>query len=216
MRNSQITATLVFLLIALIPHLNFSVQFFFNTKEGTGIYGKIDAIEYTIGYPYSEIGFATDMGKDGYFRIGIYSGVDFLSNSYQLSVKPTLDITTFELSFPLTMIVRNVITNEATEVGRMCISILPSYTLQNKFKVEFGIHYSALYLWYDPAFEVGIPTVKTDQLLRTKIDFKLTYFNEFLSLSIGYSALIRWLSYRSTFVTGDNTVYFDGRFKILF
>ncbi|MCX7653246.1 MAG: hypothetical protein N2Z58_00990 [Fervidobacterium sp.] len=216
MRNLQITATLVFLLIVIIPHLNFPVQFFFNTKEGMGIYGKIDAIEYIVGYPYSEIGFATDMDKDGYLRIGIYSGVDFLSNSYQLSVKPTVDITTFELSFPLTMIVRNTITNEATEVGRTYISIVPSWTLQNKFKVQFAMHYSALYLWYDPAFGVSIPTVKTDQLLRTKIDFKLTYFNEFLSLSIGYSALIRWLSYRSTFITGDNTVYFEGRFKISF
>jgi len=207
---------LVIFSLLTIAQINLPVDFFFNTKDGMGIHDKTDFVEYTLGFPFSEIGFITNIDKEKYFTIGIYGGVDFLDNSYRLELKPLFNLNPFELSFPLSLTSRPVITNEATEVGRTYVGIVPALTIQNRFKMQFGVYYSAVYLWYDPAFEVNIPTFRTDEIFRANVDLKITYISETFLFSVGYNTSLRWLSYRSTFITGENTIYFEGRFKVSF
>lgn len=199
-----------------IAQITFGVNFFFNTKDGMGIHDKTESIEYILGFPYSEIGFITNIDKDKYITIGIYGGVDLISNSYQIGLKPVFNLDSFELTFPLILNSRLVTTNEATEVGRTYVGIVPTFAIQNRFKLQIGVYYSAVYLWYDPAFEVSILTFRTDEVFRANLDFKISYISDVFSFSVGYSTPLRWLSYRSTFITGEKTIYFEGRFKVVF
>lgn len=199
-----------------ISQIALSINFFFNTKDGMGIHDRGEFIEYTLGFPYSEIGFITNIDKDKYFTVGIYGGVDFSGNSYQLTIKPSFSTNFFELIFPLSLTSKPSTTNEATEVGRTYVGIVPAFTFQNRFKLQLGVYYSAVYLWYDPAFEVSIPTFRTDEIFRANVDFKVSYISDAFSFSVGYNSPLRWLSYRSTFITGENTIYFEGRFKVVF
>jgi len=206
--------TLSFLLIVIIA---IPIEFFINTKDGIGITENQSNLEYTLGFPYSEIGLKFPIYNDEHFMISFSGGFDIMSNSFQLNIMPYLNIDSFQMKFPVFLTTKPATPNEASEVGRLYFGVVPSIYLKDlNVKFEIGGYYSSIYFWYDPAFNLNIPTPKPDELFRTRIDLKITYIKEEFSIGIGYNFLIRWLSYRSMFITSNDTPYLEAKFKIIF
>lgn len=220
MRNlihSGLALIIICLLVAFLSTNVVAVDFFFNTRDGIGFSDKTSLVEYILGFPYSEIALFAPIGEfAGQIQLKLHGGVDILNNSFSWGISPRFLINNFSISTPLILTTKFTTTNEATEVGRFYIGFVSNFNLLKMLNLELGIYYSALYLWYDPAFEVNIPVPKTDDIFRAKFDFKSTYTSEAFSISIGYSALVRWLSYRSILITSENLPYLEGRFKLAF
>ncbi|MFN3328664.1 MAG: hypothetical protein ACK40U_07410 [Fervidobacterium pennivorans] len=220
MRNiiySGLTLTIICLLFAFLNSNVIAIDFFFNTRDGLGFSDKTPFFEYTLGFPYTEIALLTPISSfEEQIQLKLHGGVDILNNSFSWGISPRFLINNFSISTPLILTTRFTTTNEATEVGRFYVGLVSKFNLLEMLNLELGIYYSALYLWYDPAFEVNIPVPRTDDIFRAKFDFKSTYANDAFSFSIGYSALFRWLSYRSILITSENLPYLEGKFKLSF
>ena len=195
----------------------YATEFFINTKDGIGLAGKTGIIEYTLGFPYSEFDMLLSLTSGDYVSLKFSGGYDFRESSYSFKVGPLFRVDNFELDIPVSLDTKYMETDTAMEVGRVYISLSPSYFMKDVgVKFQMNAYYSALYLYYDPAFNVNVPTFRTDELFRSKLDFNVRYLGDGYSIGFGYVTSLRWLSYRSFFITGDNSVYFDARFGIEF
>lgn len=215
--HSGLTLTIICLSIAFLNTNAIAVDFFFNTRDGIGFSGKTSLVDYTLGFPYSEIALVTPISEfNERIQLRVHSGVDILNNSFSWGISPRFLLNNFSISTPMILTTKFTTTNEATETGRFYLGLVPNFNLLETINLELGIYYSAMYLWYDPAFEVNIPVPRTDDIFRARFDFKITYTNNAFSFSLGYSALFRWLSYRSILITSENLPYLEGRFKLMF
>ncbi|MGB4262013.1 MAG: hypothetical protein WBJ29_00495 [Fervidobacterium sp.] len=195
----------------------YATEFFINTKDGIGVADKFGIIEYRLGFPYSEFDMLLRLAPGDYINLKFSGGYDFRESSYSFKVGPLFRIGNFELDIPFSLDTKYMETDTAMEVGRMYIGLSPSYFIKDAgVKFQVNAYYSALYLYYDPAFNVNIPTFRTDDIFRSKLDFNVRYLGDGFSIGLGYVTSLRWLSYRSFFITGDNSVYFDARFAITF
>ncbi len=197
----------------------YATEFFINTKDGIGLTGKTGIIEYTLGFPYSELDMLLSLTSDDYVTLKFSGGYDFGRSSYSFKVGPLFRIDNFELDIPVSLDLdtQYMETDTATEVGLVYIGLSPSYFIKDAgVKFQVNAYYSTVYLHYDPAFDVNIPTFVTDEQFRSKLDFNVRYFGNGYSIGFGYATSLRWLPYRSFFITGDNSVYFDARFGIEF
>jgi len=205
------------MLVMLAASSVYATEFFINTKDGIGLTGKNGIIEYTLGFPYSEFDMLLSLTSGNYVNLKFSGGYDFRESSYSFKVGPLFRISNFELDIPVSLDTKYMETDTAMEVGRIYIGLSPSYFIKDAgVKFQVNAYYSALYLYYDPAFNVNVPTFRTDELFRSKLDFNVRYLGDGFSVGFGYVTSLRWLSYRSFFITGDNSVYFDARFGIEF
>jgi hypothetical protein len=194
----------------------YSIEFFINTKDGIGVCGNYNNVSYTIGYPYSEIGLEFPVGNEKNFFVAIFGGADLLNNITQASFNISFKAENFKLSIPFIISTKPPLSNEASEVGRVYVGIVPSLAVFKNLEIEFSNYYSWIYLWYDPAFEVNIPSIRSDDVFRSKLGFKVSYVLDSLSFGMGYNMLIKWLSYRSSFISKDDALYFEAKFKVKF
>ena len=195
----------------------YATEFFINTKDGIGLTGKTGIIEYTLGFPYSEFDMLLSLTSGDYVSLKFSGGYDFRESSYSFKVGPLFRVDNFELDIPVSLDTKYMETDTAMEVGRVYVNLSPSYFIKDAgVKFQVNAYYSAFYLYYDPAFNVNVPTFRTDELFRSKLDFNVRYLGDGYSIGFGYVTSLRWLSYRSFFITGDNSVYFDARFGIEF
>ncbi len=190
-------------------------EFYFNTKNGFGIIGSIDMINYTIGFPYSEVGFKFPISNVGNMLVSTFGGYDFIRSTYFFKMSPDFSFNNLIISTPFELASKSITSDEATETGRFNVGLEVSYGVENVI-FRISAYYSAFYLYYDPAFNVNIPTIHTDDIFRSSLDVRLTYKQPYYSITFGYYAILRWLSYRSSFITGENAGYIEGRFKVKF
>jgi len=213
-RNRLLTSILiisnVFLAISVLAN-----EFYFNTKNGFGIMGSVDSINYKIGFPYSEIGFKIPLDGGKSIFISTYGGYDFNNSTYFLKVSPDFVFNSFSISTAFEFASKSIITDEATETGRFNAGLDVTYRFEDLI-FQAVAYNSVFYLYYDPAFNLNIPTIFTDNIFRSSLDIRISYVQPTYSISIGYYAVLRWLSYRSSFITGENTGYIEGKFKIKF
>ncbi|MGC9772625.1 hypothetical protein [Fervidobacterium islandicum] len=215
LRFVLLRSKLVVFLVTAISILSFSASFYFSTRDGMGISGSFDSINYLLGFPYSEVGFKLPLDETNTIFLSAFGGYDFIRSTYFMRLSPDFNVEKISVSIPLELSTRIVQTDEATETGRFNIGIATSIRFEN---IDFAIsaYYSAFYLFYDPAFSVNIPTVYTDDIFRSALNIKISYIQPSFSISFGYFASLRWLSYRASFITGENSAYVEAKLKIRF
>jgi hypothetical protein len=201
--------------LLILNALSFGAEFYFNTKDGMGITGSSDSISYLLGFPYSEVGFRLPLDENRTIFLSTFGGYDFGKSTYFLKLSSDFQVENIIVSLPFELTTKIVETNEPTETGRFNVGLSASINFGN---INFSVlaYYSVLYLFYDPAFNVNIPTVYTDNIFRSSLNVKVSYIQPTFSISLGYFASLRWLSYRSSFITGENSPYIEARVKVRF
>ncbi len=195
--------------------LSLGADFYFSTKDGMGIMEFSDSISYLLGFPYSEVGFRLSLDENRTIFLSTFGGYDFVKSTYSLRLSSDFQVENIIVSMPFELTMKIGETNEPTEIGRFNVGLSASINFGN---INFSAlaYYSAFYLFYDPAFNVNIPTVYTDDIFRSSLNVKVSYIQPTLSISLGYFASLRWLSYRASFITGENSPYIEARVKVRF
>ncbi len=201
--------------LLILNALFFGAEFYFSTKDGMGIMGSSDAISYLLGFPYSEVGFRLPLDENRTIFLSTFGGYDFGKSTYFLRLSSDFQVENITVSIPFELTTKIVDTNEPTETGRFNLGLSASVNFGN-MNLSVSAYYSALYLFYDPAFNVNIPTVYNDDIFRSSLNVKISYIQPTFSISLGYFASLRWLSYRSSFITGENSPYIDAKVKVRF
>lgn len=196
--------------------LGFGTEFFMHTRDGLGFYGTLNHVGYTIGYPYNEISLVLPMQT--IFSLELSAGFDLKANTATSRVLALFMFENFQLGIPLELQIKNVKVESLEEFGRANAGLLFRYSQVLTGGVPVSVNFLALfspyYLYYDPAFSVNIPTVHTEEVFRSKLEIKLSTRFQDVTLGFGYSAAFRWLPYRSMFITGQDSIFFEMRFKI--
>ncbi|MGQ9855524.1 MAG: hypothetical protein ACUVQF_02200 [Fervidobacterium sp.] len=205
----------IFLILLTFSGVMLGQEFYFNTKYGFGLSGTHGLLSYTLGFPYSEIGFKIPIDANGILSVNTQGGYDFQFSTYSFKLTPILQFYGFSIGVPLELSTKYVESQQATETGRMNVGINFS-AKYDTIMINIFASYSMFYLYYDPAFNVNVPTVYTENIFRSILDFKISYVQSSYSLGIGYSLSVRWLPYRSTFITGQDGGYIEGRFSVKF
>lgn len=203
---------------------SFGVEFYLNTKDGMGFAGQFDAIQYELGYPFARLKVSFDTLS--FLKFELSGGYDFVARTFLNRLTVGFVFNQIEVGVPMTFKFRQLVTDEATEVGRLDVGLAFAW-LPNAFaksadrfaeglELAFVTQYSPAYLYYDPAFDVNIVGFRTESLFRASVEIKATYYTPLIAVGLGYSALFRWLPYRATFITSEDNFFFETRFKVKF
>ncbi|ODN29933.1 hypothetical protein [Fervidobacterium thailandense] len=214
--KSFLKSVLILVLIFSTVGLGFATEFFMHTRDGLGFCGKLNYIQYTVGYPYAEIGL--DFPLHTIFSLQISTGFDLKANTSTTKTLPLFTFGSFQLGIPLELLLKTEKVETLQEIGRANVGLLLGYTQELVGGVPVSVRFIALfspyYLYYDPAYNVNIPTVRTEDVFRSRFEIKVSAAIQDITLGFGYSAAFRWLTYRSMFITGQDSIFLELRFRI--